>query len=512
MPAILKKPVVAVEEKKPTGRKAKKEQAKKEKAANRSAVYDLIFSVTHVESPKKDQQPPITVDEAKEIMGYEEETEAKPFGNKYLTKINGVKVRCSNNIKNRPLYVPNLESYKQEHLRRRWRFNGEPLIIGVTGLVLNGQHSLLSLIMAAKEWHDNPGKWAEWDNEPTMEKLIVYGVDEGDETVNTMDTCKPRSLSDVIYRAEYFKDIPAPDQRKAAKYAEAAIKMLWETTGTHANAFAMKRTHAESIAFLDRHSRLLGAVRHVYEEDGSEQRLSKFLPIGYAAAALYLMATGASKPEAYYQADDPNESCLSFSQWDTACKFFVELAGSAANLKPIKDYLAKLMHEGTGEVGFRVRWAVLAKAWNLYAKKAPVTLKSITLKFEVKDDESHLVEHPLLGGIDVGRDDVVLQFPTNANPKHATNGDPNKADIKKATEKLRTKRDAPEQVANKKGAQWAKGDTAWVHAKGENSYFATLKDDPYVVVGGIEKVFVEAEDGEWEVAVMDLSTKQFELV
>jgi hypothetical protein len=155
-----------------------------------------------------------------------------------------------------------------------------------------------------------------------------------------------------------------------------------------------------------------------------------------------------------------------------------------------------LLSQGAGS--WHDRWSVLAKAWFLYSAGKPVTTKGISLKFEVKDDVKHMVEEPLFGGIDVGSDGI----------DHKTVADP---DVEQATEKVREKRHGKVRVAKKKGKTWAKGDTAWVHVKGDDPYFAALKDDPYSTSGGIERVFVIADDGEWEVAVMDLSLKQFEM-
>jgi hypothetical protein len=171
----------------------------------------------------------ITVGQAKELLGWEEETDKNKFGAEYvrtLTKLYPKKVRCTNNVTNRPLYKSVLDSLKQEILRRKWHYNGEPVIIGRTGLVLNGQHTLLALILAALEVVERPDKWAEyWTTEPTLEKVIAFGVCEDDSVVNTMDTCKPRSLADVIYRSAYFADVAEKDRRIASRMASFAIKL-----------------------------------------------------------------------------------------------------------------------------------------------------------------------------------------------------------------------------------------------------------------------------------------------
>src|SRR5262245_23709034 len=98
---------------------------------------------------------PLTVEQARQLLGWEEETAGVQFGPRHLVEVSrlvGRKIRCSNNINNRPIYKSDIESLQQEILRKRWRLNGETIIIGQSGLVLNGQHTLLGLILAEMEW------------------------------------------------------------------------------------------------------------------------------------------------------------------------------------------------------------------------------------------------------------------------------------------------------------------------------------------------------------------------
>lgn len=464
----------------------------------RKPVYKEIVSVIY---SNNQEEGPITVDKAKQLLGWEEEEEKKPFGNKHLGEISrayGAKVRCTNNVANRPIYSSQLETLKQEILRGRWVFNGEPIIIGITGLILNGQHTLLALILAAKEWATHPDRWPVWTEAPTLDKLVIVGVAEDDDTVNTMDTCKPRSLADVIYRASYFKDLPGKAQKTVARMAQYAIKMMWLRTGIHMNAFAVRRTHAESVDFLNKHPQLLKAVRHIYEEDDDTGKIAKYLSPGYAAAALFLMGCSSTDAKSYYTAEDPGEQHLDLENWDRACEFFVELAGGAIGLKPVRDEIGKLISNGSTR--WSDRWAVLAKAWQPYSNSKPVTAKAVALEFVVKDGDRHLVEDPTIGGIDVGEEG--LHF--------VANGDPEKTDIEKRTKEVREKKFGKEKVAKRAGDKWAKGDTAWVHSSDGDPFFGTLMGEPYETENGPVKVFIDAEDGEWECDLDELSLAQFE--
>jgi len=83
----------------------------------------------------------MTPDQAKKLLGWSQESEHIKFGSNYLLLDEyGEKVRCYNNVTNRPLYPNIYKTLRQEHLRKKWQMNGEPVIIGRTGLILNDPH------------------------------------------------------------------------------------------------------------------------------------------------------------------------------------------------------------------------------------------------------------------------------------------------------------------------------------------------------------------------------------
>lgn len=175
---------------------------------------------------------PLTAEKAKDLLGWVPECGKEEFGNNFLLHdTEGRKVRCYNNGTNRPLYLPVVQTLKQEILNRRWQLNGETMIVGNTGLTLNCQHRLVALVLASQEWVKDPQKWSDWKTEPTLDTVVVRGIDESDTVVNTMDTCKPRSLADVLYRSEFFHKLSIKDRKEAAKMLSYAIMLLWDRTG-----------------------------------------------------------------------------------------------------------------------------------------------------------------------------------------------------------------------------------------------------------------------------------------
>jgi len=348
--------------------------------------------------------------DAKKLLGWTLETENVKFGNDFLIKDNdGNKVRCLNNLRNRPLVMAQVNTLLQEILRGMWVLNGEPLIIGETGIVLGGQHTLCALILATEKWAAAQGQWQKmWPEAPRIDKIIVYGIKEDDKTANTLDTARPRSLSDVMYRSSYFHDVEKKDRVKLSRMLDHAIKLMWYRTGAAMEAFAKFRTHAESLDFLDRHHRLLECVMHVYEENGMKNRIAKFISPGYASALMYLMAACNTeqtndKGTGYIDTEYPNEDRVDFKYWDKAEEFWVLLAGgNSAVAEPIKR--AFLLLTEMELLSWENKAATIVRAWNAWHTGKKITPASLELEFaENEHGVEKLVTIPVVEGIDIGK-------------------------------------------------------------------------------------------------------------
>lgn len=370
---------------------------------------------------KSETHKPITVAWARKALGYIEEMENVPIKDPHGKDINGKKFFCTNNISNRPIDWGKVVGLMQEILRRRWRLNGEPIIIGRTGLILNGQKQLLALIMAAIEWHKHPGHWKDyWQEEPYIDKLVVAGIEEDDNVVNTLDTAQPRTLADVVARSHYFADLKLKQRKELASVTDYAIRMLWQRTGAFldpqtavmAKGKGLKRTHAESLSTLDRHPRLLECIKHIVEEDGGkERRIFRYITLGAAAGLMYLMGASATEREndtqtGYLQVPQPSEAQIDWSLWDKAQEFWVKLAAGDKSFAQLVEQMLELRQRAGG--GRNERIALLVQAWNLYADGKKFTPASLELQF-TQDDRTGLqvLEGcPAMGGIDLGNPQV----------------------------------------------------------------------------------------------------------
>lgn len=235
-----------------TEKKAKKDGKPARK--RKEVIYDDLDVIVYREG---DENGVLTPDTMKRLLGWQEESENVKFGKNYLfTDRRGKKVRLSNNLTNRPFYNAVAEDWMKEILIGAWRLNGETMIFDRTGMAQDAQHRGVGLIWAAQEVEAHPSKYPYWEgNEPFIETIVVVGISDDDDTVNTIGTGKPRSLTDVIYRSELFASLPDKDRLKVARTASYAVKLLWVRTGADLVNVASRRSHSATLSFIYNHLR-----------------------------------------------------------------------------------------------------------------------------------------------------------------------------------------------------------------------------------------------------------------
>lgn len=350
----------------------------------------------------------IDVDKAKRLLGWRE-TEGKEF---LLKDHHGNKVVCDNNLTNRPLSKGNYDGLVQEHLRGKWRLNGEPIIVGDNGAILNGQHSLIALILASQILEDGSGHASEFrestlsfsedtpDNTLTMDKVIVYGIEEDDEIVNTMDTCKPRTLTDVVYRSDFSKGFNKADRKRFSRVLEFAVRHLWSRTGKGGiESYFIKRTHSESVEFINNHPTIIEFCQTIYElEEGKEKRVSRYIPMGTAASILFLMATSSSSQGDY----DGSESSLSWDNKESAIEFWQYLANpKSRKMLGFRKCVEMMNSEGDNSSSSKV--SLISNAWELFVDGEKMSAERMYLDYEEDDfGVMRVVGDYPIGGIDLG--------------------------------------------------------------------------------------------------------------
>lgn len=86
----------------------------------------------------------------------------------------------TSNLANRPVTENKVRQYAADMIAGKWRVNGESIIIGKDGTLLNGQHRLAAVVRSGV----------------AIESMVTWDVDP--DTFTTMDTGRPRGATDVL--------------------------------------------------------------------------------------------------------------------------------------------------------------------------------------------------------------------------------------------------------------------------------------------------------------------------
>ncbi len=357
------------------------------------------------------------------------------YGNDFLLKDEeGQKVRCWANTRNRPFDDSWARQLAQDILNRVFKFNMENIIISLHGEVISGQHRLVGLALACQIWAGkNGGRWkGKWPVEPFIESSIGFGAPDNPEVLRTYDNVKPRTLADVFYTSEIFRELTSVERKECSRMLQRAVDLLWKRTGagTGADSTNKYQSHSTSMEFLDRHGSLLKCL-HKMLEFNRERAISvlKMSP-GECAGLLYMMGSSSSDGDVYRNSDPLTEKSLSWDNYDLACEYWEGLAKKLDKFEPLRIALGSLVDEDTGTGGRRVeKYAVLAKAWGLFAGGEDISEETLNLPGMYHTDEKgvvRLIECPDFGGIDIGEKKTKKDAP-----------DPTPGEIAKAAEEKR---------------------------------------------------------------------------
>jgi hypothetical protein len=356
-------------------------------------VRDKIYEAVEVNGiPVPAERVVLTYDQVKAIMGWETEEEyaarrvkegfAKAliqFGDDYLLLDEyDKKVRCSHNSTNRPFDAGVAKSYRQDHLHRKFLFNGEAFIVDEFGDVISGQHRGAGFILAVQAWRKDPYWKKFWPEEPVYRTILVCGVPGTQEVRATLDNVRPRQLSDTIYTSDTFSDLDAKEKRECSRMMDYCVDLLWKRTGAGFSSHMGKQTNQASHDFLSRHPKVVEAVRHLFTQNKERGISLKKLSPGQCAAMMYLMAASGSDGKKYRESDPPSEKNADLRYWGKAKDFWSLLAGNGAALVPLINVLSKMLggNYGTRELNDK-KLASVVKAWNLWSAGQKLTLENV---------------------------------------------------------------------------------------------------------------------------------------
>lgn len=237
-----------------------------------------------------------------------------------------------------------LESYQRDMAVGAWKLNGDPLIFGSDGSLLDGRLRLLACL----------------ESKSAFLTLIVRGVDPADFI--TIDALRRRTASDIMHiRGE-------PHGRALA----AALGFLWRAGLGDITKQSKKISSPELIELLEKNDSVRRSI-HV------AKKAVPVLPHGLGGGLHYL-----------FQNEDRSR----------ADKFFAEFAEGAPNPNGVVFALRRALENMLEEGGRRspiVTVALAFKAWAAYKEDRPVKL----LRF-VPDSED-FPETPGLDGLELPR-------------------------------------------------------------------------------------------------------------
>lgn len=374
---------------------------------------------------------PITYEEMKGWLGYESEEEYRArtgYDGEFSEHgLNASIVHdrddrrwiLHNNVGNRDFRLEDCLTLKQEILQRKWAgptnfpgetVNGETIILSRTGRCISIQHRGVAFLWAVEEWRDDPKAHPQWPTEPVLESLVVFGVSDRPEIVQTIDNTRTRSDADMLYTTDVFaeKGLDIADRKELNRKLAAAIDLVWKRTRGKDEDGCEYRTHSVTSEFLNRHARLKDCVKLVFSLDSGENgRPFSFglrMSAGDVAGLMYLFASCKTDLDKYV-GPKRSERRMDLTSWKKAEKFITLLTKKGDELDAVNETIAGLKDAEEGLGGRQTeKHAVLIKAWNVYKTGGKVTLDDLKLEYGTSPNsgESILIDWPRAGGIDQG--------------------------------------------------------------------------------------------------------------
>ncbi len=359
---------------------------KAKKAAVRKS--ETVIYPEHKVELRGDKNP-LTVDEAKELLGWTEEDDGEDWGKEFdfKDKFNR-KVRLTRNPSNRPFKIATAMRYASEFLRGVWHFNGESIVFGRSGELRDGQHRLVSFVLADQMRHINQAKWG--SNQLTFPCLLAFGFSDEKEVADSYDTGRARSLTDVIYRHETL-DADDKVAEKVSRHLGEAIRLVWLRSGGKTVSSAPHFPHSEAMDFYKEHPQILDSVKFILDADagseGNEKLLKPLMSLSYCAALHYLMSD--------VNSEKADEFWLSVAQGEGLKKGDPALT--------LRGFLTK-SEAGSGKQRDRMVIATV-KAWLAFLAGEKLTPAAVRPKEKNEEDNNGntrrvLAEFPRIGGID----------------------------------------------------------------------------------------------------------------
>lgn len=399
------------------------------------------FEVRLCWSGKGATHPPLDLEQVKEILHLETETEyiarmlkedeklresvvTFPKYLQVMTTPTKEKFVCWNNVNNRRFREGDCLRLAYEFLDGRWAgphnfpgetVNGEPVRITRLAYVFDGQHRLISYYFACLLREANPRYQEKWKDGIPFETVLMLGVSDAKQVYDTVDNTIPRSFADNTYTSDSFRDLSEDQRWECSKNYAAAVDALWKRTGADGmGTGASYRSFATLDDFAKQHKTIEKCVRWIFDCNYGDRNgmISDLAPAGQCAATMYLMGCGESDGDVYRQGNkqgNRREKELTWSRLDKTKEFW-EAATNVDN--PLRQVLYTAVEDKVDErtgaiitVKATERLAILALAWHIWYESGKVLPTDLDLGPFMKPDSAgriQLVDPPTFGNLDLG--------------------------------------------------------------------------------------------------------------
>lgn len=251
------------------------------------------------------------------------------------------KTLLEHNTGNRPLNLPHVKFLAKQMNDGEWKMAGDPLKIGSSGRILDGQHRLHAII----------------ESDTTQEMVVIYNVP--DDSFAVMDTGRVRQAADVLSIAG-FSDarLLAATARMLINYDRAKFSAILKNQGRKESGVV---THQDVLTYIQAHD----LTPYLSRAGTWYKTLSIYSKAEYAFFYCILSKI------------DENQSVLFLNAVSAGVQLEVDSPMYVLRKKLTDHKMSKL------SLSPSERYALTIKAWNLYRSKKTVKVLAINLD---KDD------------------------------------------------------------------------------------------------------------------------------
>lgn len=229
---------------------------------------------------------------------------ANPGEEHTLNDLYGNRIVLERSLSQRPFRIALAKRWMRTIVQRKWKLNGESIIIDRLRMVHDGQHRLVGIVLAAQLRDRAPHLydtfWEEGE-QLYIDTFVHSGIEPDPEVVNTINTGLTRSNGDAFYQQVAKTGIKRSFARQHANVLSHAVRLVYLNMMDKLPSYGTKLENLDATQVEAEFPQLVEAVSLVFELNGGGgidgRKLQRCISLGYAAGLLFCMSTYGSDPE-----------------------------------------------------------------------------------------------------------------------------------------------------------------------------------------------------------------------